>query len=198
MNYLQLKINKCRISVVQENYTDSSILGYTDDDDKIIGMSEFTIPSEHLIKMKDFYAEHIFKKEFLDNIVDEESNIDMDHTSTNADMLIYWMYFITHTFKEYVLRLDCENLFWVAHDLMHVKHDFYGQTFYCSAYDELVRHRQAYKILQRRKIKVSDEFLEPLIEEYNKQQWGCSGTYKEPRSKVTLSTIKTFKHINHW
>ena len=66
MNYLQLKINKCRISVVQENYTDSSILGYTDDDDdKIIGMSEFTIPSEHLIKMKDFYAEHIFKKEFL-------------------------------------------------------------------------------------------------------------------------------------
>jgi len=198
MNYLQLKINKCRISVVQENYTDSSILGYTNDDDKIIGMSEFTIPSEHLIKMKDFYAEHIFKKKFLDNIVDEESNIDMDHTSTNADMLIYWMYFITHTFKEYVLILDCENLFWVAHDLMHVKHDFYGQIFYCSAYDELVRHRQAYKILQRRKIKVSDEFLEPLIDTYNKQNWGCSGTYASPRNKVNLSTIKTFKHINHW
>lgn len=198
MNYLQLKINKCRISVVQENYTDSSILGYTGDDDKFIGMSEFTIPSEHLIKMKDFYAEHIFKKEFLDNIVDEESNIDMDHTSTNADMLIYWMYFITHTFKEYVLRLDCENLFWVAHDLMHVKHDFYGQTFHCSAYDELVRHRQAYKILQRRKIKVSDEFLEPIIDEYNKRKWGCNNTFQEPRSIVKLSTIKTFTHINHW
>lgn len=197
MNYLKIKINKCDLIVIQENYVDCDTLGYAEKDE-MVGMSEFSIPSERLKLMRDFYPEEIFEKEILADMDSDEHDLENDYWSTNADILIYWLYFITNNFNQYTLRLNCENLFWVAHDLMHVKHDFYGYQFSCSAYDELIRHRQAYKILQRRNIKVSNDFLIPIIDIYNKQDWGCNGTYRESRPKVTLSTIKTYKNINNW
>jgi len=199
MNWLKIKVNKCKFLIVQKGYTDSSELGYTGEDDKFVGFSEFNIPAEHREGLIDFYGEAGFKEFILrgEEVEDSWCFVDSGYRSSDADVFIYWMHYVVNNISQYTLELDCEHLFWVVHDLMHAKHDFSSGTFYCSPYNELIRHRQAYKALRRRKIRVTDEFLQPIIDVFNKQNWGCYGAYKQSRREVSLSTIKNFKQIDH-
>lgn len=192
MNTLTAKIGRCTLTFEQE-YTDSCEEGFTPENELVAGFGVFTIPKGHIKGLKKWFG--LGWRKHME-IEDPEWNEKSDFQSHNPNTFIYWMNYVIHNLEEYTVQIKCENIFWPVHDCYHALHDFDFNHFFCSPDGEIVRFRQAYETLTNNGHKPHPVFIQQIVDTFNRQRFGCDGSYSHPRRLVTPEDVTEYEDIN--
>lgn len=204
MKTIIMKLGKCKLTL-NISYISSVEIGATEDE--ITGFTEFDIPNELFKPLKNFYkgvniSRHSqfvippidFKTWEEDYINDNEDSF----RSRSADEFIYVMHYVLNNLKECTINIASQHIMWPIHDCYHALYDFVDKKFACSADTELIRVRQAVRVLKKMGIPVSKDYLKNWCEEYNalNNEYVCNGTYKYHRNPIRLGDVTTKGNVN--
>ncbi len=183
------KVKDCKIRIKYKGYTDSDIEGHTNEDDKILGFSKFTMKAEHKAEILEFFGE--WPEPFADVAGGSDWEDGSDFETFDTDMFIFYAHFLINTKKSAEIEVEGEHIFWFIHDLFHAMYDIDGKDFSCGPTRELRRFRQAFQYMKQKGLTMSREYIQRIVEAFNSRQWGCEyDGWKYTRDSLTIDGFK--------